>query len=123
VCHRDDDVRAAAGAFTFEEPCDNLERSRQAAGGQVGDLRGRHRRRRVREHPGPAEVVDVVTRAQLVAIPGAEARHGTEDRGWRDDQSEASHHARAKAVQDDVGAGAQAVRQGEPRLRLEVADD
>jgi hypothetical protein len=83
VSHRHDEAGAAAGALALEQGGDDLQGGGQAAGREVGDLDGRYRRGRVRERAGPAHVVEVVSRALLVAVADSEPRDRAEDRGAR----------------------------------------
>ena len=92
-----------------EQRGDDLERGGQPARGEVGDLDGRQRPRCVGERAGPAEVVDVVTGALLVAVAGTEDGDRAEDGRVRHSDAEPLEHAGAEAVEDDVGAGAEGV--------------
>jgi hypothetical protein len=40
VCHRDDQVLAAAGAFSLEQRCENLDDGAERAACDVGNLTG-----------------------------------------------------------------------------------
>ena len=96
-----------------------------AAGGEVGDLRRRHRRRGVGEHAGPAEVVDVVAGAALVAVAGAEAGDRAEDGACRATaDAEPRRHAGPEARRGRRPPARRApFASAEPFLGLQVADD
>ena len=97
-----------------------------ASGREVGDLDGRHRRRRVGERAGPAEVVEVVARALLVPAARAEAGDravdGVRSRVVRAD-AEPRRDARAEAFEHDVRARDERTRQLSAGVGLEIADD
>jgi hypothetical protein len=77
VRHRDDELRPLARALAREERRKDRRHRAERARREVGDLHGWQRRGRFRERPGPAEVVQIVSRALLVAPAGPEARDGT----------------------------------------------
>src|SRR5262245_24681376 len=72
VRKRDHDVAAPAGTVTLEQGREDLGHGAKPARREIGDLDGWQRRRGVVERPGPAEVVEVVSRALLVATAEAE---------------------------------------------------
>ena len=67
VGHRDDDARAASRTRAFEERREHLRDRAERSGREIGDLDRRQLGRGVLEHARPAEVVDVVPGALLVA--------------------------------------------------------
>src|SRR4029077_18581076 len=71
-----------------------------------GDGAGRHRRRRVPERAGPAEVVEVVPCALLVSAAEAEAGDGAVDGAFRNGlraDAEPRGDAGAERLEHDVG--------------------
>ena len=105
VGHRDDDVAALAGAFTLEQRGEDLRHGAERACGEVRDLDGRQRRRGVPERAGPAEVIEVVTCALLMAAAEAEAGDRAVDGAFRcvlRADAEPGRDARAEGLEDDV---------------------
>ena len=66
--HRDDDPRAVAGSRTLEEPGQDLRDGAERTGREVGDLHRWELCVGVLEDACPAEVVEVVTGAQPMAL-------------------------------------------------------
>ena len=84
VHHRDDKAGALACAFALEQGGEDLRHCAECARREVGDREGRQGRRGVPEHSGPAEVVQVVPRALLVAPAESEAGDRAVDGALRD---------------------------------------
>ena len=124
VRHRDRQPRAAAGALALEQGGEHLDDGAERAGGEVGGLQRRQPGRRVLEHAGPAEVVEVVAGARRVRPVGAEAGdRAVDDRLGhvvRAD-AEAGGDSGTEALEHDVRALQQGAR--ELRLGLQVAGD
>ena len=121
--HRDAHASAPTRAGAADERREHLRHRTEPAGREVRDL---HRRpgRRVLEHAGPAEVVEIVTCALGVASLRAEARHRAVHEGGGEivrADPEPSGNARPEPFEHDVGAGADVTRKR--HLRLQVADD
>ncbi len=112
--HRDDDARAAARACPLQEPGEHLRYCSERACGEVGDLDRRQLGSRVLEDARPAEVVDVVARAQPVARIVAEAGDRAVDHRFRDvagADAESLGHSRPEAFEHDVGARGERARE------------
>src|SRR5438046_3596652 len=121
VRHRGDDVLAPSRALALEQGGEDLDEGEQGSSRQVGDLHGRQRWSRVREQTGPADVVEVVSRAHAAC---AEAGDGAVDDGAgkiRSSDPEAFRDTRAEALQYDIGLRAE--RCAEPRIALEIPYD
>src|SRR5581483_4582942 len=95
VGHRHDDALRAA----FDQRGEDLDHRHLPARGEVGDLHGRHRRRRIGEHARVAEVVQVVPRLSAVR---AEAGDRADDRVGSRLHVEPLEHPGAKALEDDA---------------------
>ncbi len=113
--HRDVEVRAAAGALPPDERAEDRGRAPQRTAGEIRDLHSRHLRRAVarsrhRERARERDVVEVVTGAMRVRPGLAVAADRAHDdarisRGERRvADAELVHHARAKALDDDIRA-------------------
>ena len=124
VRHRDRQPRATAGALPLEQGGEHLDDRAERARGEVRGLDRRQPRRRVLEHAGPAEVVQVVSRARRVRPVGAEAGdRAVDDRIGhvvRAD-SEPGGDSGTEALEHDVRAPQQGAR--ELWIGLEVAGD
>ena len=109
VRHRDGDPGAAAGALALEQGGQHLRDGAERSGGEVGGLQRGHGRRRVGEHAGPAEVVQVVTGSRRVSPIEPEAGDRAVDDGvgnvFRPD-AEPRRDARPKPLEHDVRPGA-----------------
>ena len=110
VRHRDGEPRPAAR----DQRGEDLDDGRVGACTEVGDLRRGHGRGGVREQPRPTGVVQVVARAIRVTPGGSEAGDPAEDCRLRYVDAQAFEHAGPEAVEDDVRAGAERVRELEP---------
>ena len=102
VRHRDDDARAVASALAFEQRRENLDHRALGAGGEVGDLHRRQRRRGVGEDARVAEVVQVVPRVDRVRAIRAEAGDRAEDRRRGQLDAEALPDAWPEALEHHV---------------------
>ena len=114
------DARAAAGPLPLEQRGENPGHDRERAG-EVGEGEGRRVRRGRRKRADPAQVVQVVASARIVAAVAAQRAVDGSLRHVVGPDAQARGDAGAEAFEDDVGAGAQ--RPAELRLGLQVADD
>ena len=124
VRHRDDDMCAHSGPLACEKRCEHPCHGSERAGCEVGDLNRGKPGRGVCEHAGPAEVVDVVSRSRPMGAVVPEAGDRAVDDGVGDvvgSDPESLGDTRSEPLEDDVGTGAQSLREG--RIGLEVADD
>ena len=124
VRHGDDDVASLARARSLEQRGEDARHRAERSGGEVGDLDRGQARGGVLEDARPAQVVEVVAGAVGVLPLPAEARdRAVDDRvgdlGRAD--PEPLGDPRAEALEHDVGAPAQCVREG--GVRPQVADD
>ena len=93
--HRDAHARASSRAGAADERREHLRHRTEPAGREVRDL---HRRpgRRVLEHAGPAEVVEIVTGALGVASLRRRSRSPSSARGRRGDRPRRSRAAQRR---------------------------
>src|SRR6476660_4005882 len=83
VRHRDDDVAPPARSFALQQCGEDPRHGAEPAGREIGDLDRWPRRRSVPERAGPAEVIEIVTRALLMAAAEAEAGDRAVDGAFR----------------------------------------
>ena len=115
---------AHARTGSLHERGEDLHDRAKRARREVGYLDGRPAGLRVLEDARPAEVVEVVSRALLVTSAEAEARDRAVDDSVGNvvrSDSEPCRDPRSEALEDDVSAACERLRQRE--LRLQVADD
>src|SRR4051795_13199944 len=123
VCHRDDDVAAPAGPFALEQCGEDLRHGAERACGEVCDLEGRQRGRRVPERAGPAEVIEVVTCALLMAAAEAEAGDRAVDGAFQcmlRADAEAGRDARTERLEHDVRLAQELERRRSVALQVDL---
>ncbi len=122
VRHRDRQARTVAGPLPLEQGGEDLGGRGKRAGGEIGRLERWQAGSRVLEHAGPTEVVEVVPDPVGMTAVDAEAGDRAVDGSRRHvvgADAEPGRDARAKALEDDVGSGAEGACQ--LGLRLQVA--
>ena len=89
----------------FEQRGEHLDHGALRAGGEVGDLHGRERRRGVLERARVPEVVQVVAGVERVRAARAEPGDRAEDRRPGELDAETLPHSGTEALEHHVGIG------------------